>query len=54
MSNLKILTSSHGAIAAKKRAKKEQIKDIVFDDEARRSGTLILLVNAVHTRVGNF
>lgn len=34
--NLALLTSSHSAIAAKKRAKHAQIKEIVFDDEARR------------------
>lgn len=35
-SNLAVLTQSHKAIAAKKRAKREQIKEIVFDDDARR------------------
>ncbi|KAF8557581.1 hypothetical protein OG21DRAFT_1538413 [Imleria badia] len=35
--NLASLTTSHSAIAAKKRAKRAQIKEIVFDDEARRS-----------------
>ncbi|OBZ67240.1 Ribosomal RNA-processing protein 17 [Grifola frondosa] len=35
-SNLAILTKSHNIIAAKKRAKREQIKEIVFDDGARR------------------
>ena len=35
-SNLSVLTQSHKAVAAKKRAKKEQIKEIVFDDDARR------------------
>lgn len=35
-SNLSVLTQSHKAIAAKKRAKKEQIKEVVFDDDARR------------------
>jgi hypothetical protein len=44
MSNLNILTRSHGAIAAKKRAKKDQIKEIVFDDDARRYGALIITV----------
>jgi hypothetical protein len=34
--NLASLTTSHSAIAAKKRAKRAQIKEIVFDDEARR------------------
>ncbi|KAH7888608.1 nucleolar protein 12-domain-containing protein [Phlebopus sp. FC_14] len=34
--NLSILTQSHKAIAAKKRAKKDQIKEIVFDEDARR------------------
>ena len=35
-SNLAVLTKSHNIIASKKRAKKEQIKEIVFDDAARR------------------
>ncbi|KAF8806439.1 hypothetical protein BYT27DRAFT_7167731 [Phlegmacium glaucopus] len=34
--NIAILTQSHKAIAAKKKAKRDQIKEIVFDDEARR------------------
>ncbi|KAF8210386.1 nucleolar protein 12-domain-containing protein [Mycena galopus ATCC 62051] len=36
MNNLKSLTRSHVAIAAKKRAKSTQIKEILFDDDARR------------------
>ncbi|KAH7905198.1 nucleolar protein 12-domain-containing protein [Hygrophoropsis aurantiaca] len=35
-SNLAILTQSHKAIAAKKRAKKDQVKEILFDEDARR------------------
>jgi len=35
--NIATLTRSHSAIAAKKRAKHAQIKEVVFDDEARRS-----------------
>jgi len=35
-SNLAVLTNSHKVIAAKKRAKREQIKEVVFDDTARR------------------
>lgn len=34
--NLASLTRSHGAIAAKKRAKSTQINEILFDDDARR------------------
>jgi alkylhydroperoxidase/carboxymuconolactone decarboxylase family protein YurZ len=34
--NLASLTRSHAAIAAKKRAKSTQIKEILFDDDARR------------------
>ncbi|TFK44806.1 nucleolar protein 12-domain-containing protein [Crucibulum laeve] len=34
--NLAALTQSHKAIAAKKKARREQIKEVVFDDEARR------------------
>ncbi|KAI0351051.1 hypothetical protein OH77DRAFT_1439482 [Trametes cingulata] len=35
-SNLAVLTKSHNIVAAKKKAKREQIKEIVFDDDARR------------------
>ncbi|KAF8893969.1 hypothetical protein BD779DRAFT_1504532 [Infundibulicybe gibba] len=35
-SNLTVLTQSHKAIAAKKRAKRDQIKEILFDEDARR------------------
>jgi hypothetical protein len=34
--NLAVLTQSHKAIAAKKKAKRDQIKEIIFDDDARR------------------
>ncbi|KAF8622731.1 hypothetical protein AX15_006822 [Amanita polypyramis BW_CC] len=34
--NVALLTQSHRAIAAKKRARKEQIREVVFDEEARR------------------
>lgn len=34
-SNLAVLTKSHKIIASKKRAKKEQIKEVLFDDDAR-------------------
>ncbi|KAF9451953.1 hypothetical protein P691DRAFT_806051 [Macrolepiota fuliginosa MF-IS2] len=36
MDNLATLTHSHTVIAAKKRAKRGQIKEIIFDDNARR------------------
>jgi ribosomal RNA-processing protein 17 len=36
MSNIALLTKSHRAIASKKRARKEQVKEVVFDDDARR------------------
>ncbi|KAG6849993.1 hypothetical protein H0H93_002783 [Arthromyces matolae] len=36
MENLAVLTQSHKAIAAKKKAKREQIKEVVFDEDARR------------------
>ena len=39
-SNLAVLTQSHTAVAAKKRAKREQIKEILFDDNARRCAVL--------------
>ncbi|TFK85556.1 hypothetical protein K466DRAFT_576821 [Polyporus arcularius HHB13444] len=35
-SNLTALTKSHTIIAAKKKAKREQIKEVLFDDTARR------------------
>ncbi|KAJ7647225.1 nucleolar protein 12-domain-containing protein [Roridomyces roridus] len=35
-SNISSLTRSHRAIAAKKRAKESQVKEVLFDDEARR------------------
>ena len=37
MHNLALLTQSHQAIAAKKSAKRDQIKEVIFDDNARRS-----------------
>jgi hypothetical protein len=46
--NLAALTQSHNAIAAKKRAKREQIKEILFDDDARRCSTSQFLVNSAH------
>ncbi|KIK67302.1 hypothetical protein GYMLUDRAFT_37386 [Collybiopsis luxurians FD-317 M1] len=33
--NLNLLTQSHSAIASKKRAKRSQIKEVIFDDVAR-------------------
>ena len=33
--NLSVLTRSHQVAGAKRRQKREQIKEIVFDDEAR-------------------
>lgn len=34
--NIALLTQSHRAIAAKRRRKQDQVKEIIFDDEARR------------------
>ncbi|RPD78533.1 hypothetical protein L226DRAFT_531875 [Lentinus tigrinus ALCF2SS1-7] len=34
--NLTVLTKSHNIIAAKKKAKREQVKEVLFDDAARR------------------
>lgn len=53
MSNVNVLTRSHGAIAAKKRTKKDQIKEIVFDDEARRYWAFVLYVVNLNIRTGN-
>jgi len=36
-SNLAILTTAHTAVAAKKRARRDQLKEVVFDEDARRS-----------------
>lgn len=36
MSNSAVLSHSHSVIRAKKRARQEQIKEVVFDDDARR------------------
>ncbi|KAI0682976.1 nucleolar protein 12-domain-containing protein, partial [Cytidiella melzeri] len=35
-SNLSVLTKSHNIIAAKKRARKDQVKEVLFDETARR------------------
>ena len=45
-SNLAVLTKSHNIIAAKKRAKKEQIKEVVFDEDARRYVCLARTIKA--------
>ncbi|KAF9012425.1 nucleolar protein 12-domain-containing protein [Cyathus striatus] len=34
--NIALLTQSHKALAAKRKAKREQIKEILFDEDARR------------------
>ncbi|KAL0577312.1 hypothetical protein V5O48_004668 [Marasmius crinis-equi] len=35
-SNLHLLTNSHSLVASKKRAKREQVKEVLFDEHARR------------------
>ncbi|KAF9481540.1 hypothetical protein BDN70DRAFT_803314 [Pholiota conissans] len=35
-SNLTLLTRAHAAVAAKRRARRDQVKEVVFDDDARR------------------
>ncbi|KAI0063607.1 hypothetical protein BV25DRAFT_1899214 [Artomyces pyxidatus] len=35
-SNIAVLTKSHTIVASKKRQKREQVKEILFDDDARR------------------
>jgi hypothetical protein len=53
--NLSVLTKSHKVIAAKRRQKREQIKEIVFDEDARRCVLLSLrTVNKAHSRAGSF
>jgi hypothetical protein len=34
--NLAALTASHRAVAAKRRARRQQVAEVVFDDDARR------------------
>ena len=43
-SNLAVLTKSHNIVAAKKRARKDQIKEVVFDEVARRYEFLLFAV----------
>ena len=43
-SNLQILTQAHTAVAAKKRASRQQLKEVVFDEEARLSVHIISLL----------
>lgn len=35
-SNIAVLTNSHRIVAAKKRAKRDQVKEVVFDEVARK------------------
>ena len=35
-SNVHILTRSHNAIARKKHARRNEVKEVIFDDDARR------------------
>jgi hypothetical protein len=48
--NIAILTQAHAAVAAKKRARRDQIKEIVFDEHARRS----LIPNPFHAPLSSF
>lgn len=48
--NFTVLTQSHFAIAAKKRARHAQIKDIVFDEEARRLVFFLFIVRTTNPR----
>ncbi len=53
-SNLAVLTQSHTAVAAKKRAKREQIKEILFDDNARRYAVFQSDKHGLHFSLGSF
>ena len=53
-SNIALLTQSHKAIAAKKKARREQIKEITFDDEARRYVFISILFRPHSFFSGNF
>jgi len=35
-SNITVLTQSHAVAAKKRKAKKDEIQEVIFDDEARR------------------
>ena len=54
-SNLAQLTHAHSVVAAKKRAKREQSGQVVFDEDARRS---VFISSSsftfVHPCLGNF
>jgi len=50
-SNLTVLTQSHKIVAAKKRQRREQIKEIVFDDDARQYVVIFALPRS--TSVGS-
>jgi len=50
--NIAFLTRSHNAIAAKKKARREQVKEVLFDDDARRSvflSSFFLFIIHLHT-----
>ena len=48
-SNLAVLTRSHKIIASKKRAKKEQVKEVVFDEDARRCVSVLFMNTRIST-----
>lgn len=41
--NTSLLTRSHAVYAAKKRAKRTQVKEVVFDEDARRYVRLLFI-----------
>ena len=45
-SNLQILTQAHTAVAAKRRARRDQPNEVVFDEEARRSAKYTFFAQA--------
>ena len=51
--NIALLTTSHSAIAAKKRAKHAQVKEIVFDEDARRCALSLSLQRARDPRAAD-
>lgn len=48
--NIAVLTQSHSAIATKKRARRAQIKEVVFDEEARRWVPFVPMAHATNRR----
>lgn len=53
-SNLTQLTHAHSVIAAKKRAKREQLNQVLFDEDARRLVFFDFIYIIIYPCPGNF